>query len=169
MARTCTRAPSKAPMQTDVGAGHDAHVAAPRDYYEILHVQPSADPDVVAAAFRALARKHHPDRGGATERMAELNEAWAVLRDPEGRARYDRSRASSWAASQRTVHADGPLAARRHRPASATVLDFGRYAGWPLDEIARRDPSFLEWLRRTPVGRRYGDEIEALLRGAQVA
>lgn len=140
-----------------------------RDYYEVLQIQPSADPEVVAAAFRALARKHHPDRGGATGRMAELNEAWAVLRDPERRAGYDRSRASAWAAPQPTVHADGPLANRRARPASATVLDFGRYAGWPLDEIARRDPPFLEWLRRTPVGRRYQAEIDSLLRGSQVA
>ena len=47
---------------------------------------------------------------------------------------------------------------------SGTMLTFGRYAGWSLGEIARRDPDFLEWLERTPSGRPYRDEIDALLR-----
>ena len=51
---------------------------------------------------------------------------------------------------------------------SGSVLNFGRYAGWSLGEIARRDPQFLEWLDRMPIGRPYRDEIERLLRGAGV-
>ncbi len=47
---------------------------------------------------------------------------------------------------------------------SGTVLRFGRYAGWSLGEISRRDPDFLEWLERTSTGRPYRDEIDALLR-----
>ena len=47
---------------------------------------------------------------------------------------------------------------------SGTVLTFGRYAGWSLGEISLRDPDFLEWLERTPSGRPYRDEIDALLR-----
>ncbi len=47
---------------------------------------------------------------------------------------------------------------------SGTVLRFGRYAGWSLGEISRRDPDFLEWLERTSAGRPYRDEIDALLR-----
>ncbi len=47
---------------------------------------------------------------------------------------------------------------------SGHVLGFGRYAGWSLGEISRRDPDFLEWLERTSAGRPYRDEIDALLR-----
>jgi len=46
---------------------------------------------------------------------------------------------------------------------SGTVLDFGRYAGWSLSELARHDPDFLEWLARTPAGRHYRAEIQRLL------
>ncbi|HEY7132015.1 MAG TPA: hypothetical protein VH440_07170 [Candidatus Limnocylindrales bacterium] len=49
---------------------------------------------------------------------------------------------------------------------SGTVLNFGRYAGWSLGEIARRDVDYVEWLDRMPIGRPYRDEIDALLRKA---
>jgi curved DNA-binding protein CbpA len=48
--------------------------------------------------------------------------------------------------------------------ASGSVLNFGRYAGWSLGEISRRDLEYLEWLDRTPIGRPYRDEIDAILR-----
>jgi hypothetical protein len=44
------------------------------------------------------------------------------------------------------------------------VLNFGRYRGWSLGEVARRDLDFLEWLERAPVGRQYQAEITAILR-----
>ncbi|MFL5778330.1 MAG: hypothetical protein ACJ761_05255 [Chloroflexota bacterium] len=47
---------------------------------------------------------------------------------------------------------------------SGSALNFGRYAGWSLGEIARRDLEYLEWLDRMPIGRPYRDEIDALLR-----
>ncbi|MFL5680592.1 MAG: J domain-containing protein [Chloroflexota bacterium] len=49
---------------------------------------------------------------------------------------------------------------------SGTVLAFGRYAGWSLGEIARRDIEYVEWLERMPIGRPYRDEIDGLLRAA---
>ncbi len=49
---------------------------------------------------------------------------------------------------------------------SGSILTFGRYAGWSLGEIARRDIEFLEWLDRMPIGRPHRDEIDALLRRA---
>jgi len=65
-----------------------------RDYYEILGVRREADAKEIKAAYRRLARKHHPDlnRGDKTaeERFKEVAEAFAVLSDPEKRARYDR-------------------------------------------------------------------------------
>jgi hypothetical protein len=38
---------------------------------------------------------------------------------------------------------------------SGTVLTFGRYAGWSLGEVARRDVDYIEWLDRMPIGRLY--------------
>ena len=48
--------------------------------------------------------------------------------------------------------------------ASGSVLNFGRYAGWSLGEVARADLEYLEWLDRMPIGRPYRDEIDAILR-----
>ena len=48
--------------------------------------------------------------------------------------------------------------------ASGSVLNFGRYSGWSLGEIARSDLEYLEWLDRMPIGRTYQSEIDALLR-----
>ena len=49
---------------------------------------------------------------------------------------------------------------------SGAVLNFGRYAGWSLGEIARRDVEYIEWLDRMPIGRPYREEIDQLLRRA---
>ncbi|MGD0861705.1 MAG: J domain-containing protein [Candidatus Limnocylindrales bacterium] len=143
------------------------------DFYEVLQVHPKADPDVIRAAYRTLARKYHPDHGGDARRMMALNDAWDVLGDPARRAAYDASRAApaerqtpetaarSEADQQRT-----PVATHAGPPPghpSGSVLDFGRYAGWSLGEIARHDPDYLEWLLRATFGRRLRAEIEALL------
>ncbi len=47
---------------------------------------------------------------------------------------------------------------------SGSVMNFGRYAGWSLGEIARVDLEYIEWLDRMPIGRPYRDEIDAILR-----
>jgi curved DNA-binding protein CbpA len=49
---------------------------------------------------------------------------------------------------------------------SGSVLTFGRFAGWSLGEIARRDIDYVEWLDRSPIGRQYRDEIDLILRKA---
>ncbi len=65
-----------------------------RDPYEVLGVPRDADAAAVKRAFRQQAMRYHPDRNPgdeqAEERFKELSEAYAVLRDPESRARYDR-------------------------------------------------------------------------------
>ncbi len=66
---------------------------AQRDYYEVLGVAKSANADELKAAFRKLARQYHPDvneAADAEEKFKEINEAYAVLSDPEKRAAYDR-------------------------------------------------------------------------------
>ncbi len=63
-----------------------------RTLYQILQVDTAADPEVIEAAYKRLALKHHPDRSSdadAPERMRELNTARAVLLDPVRRRAYD--------------------------------------------------------------------------------
>lgn len=65
------------------------------DYYQALQVHPSAEPEIIQAAYRRLSLKYHPDvnKSKASEaRMRELNAAYEVLRDPQKRAAYDRAR-----------------------------------------------------------------------------
>jgi curved DNA-binding protein CbpA len=68
------------------------------DPYRILQVTPDAEDAVIAAAYRALARRYHPDVVGEKKTirsMAEINAAWEILRDPDRRREYDRSKRNS--------------------------------------------------------------------------
>lgn len=71
-----------------------ALMAAKRDYYEVLGVARSAAQQEIAAAYRKIAIKNHPDSNpgdeAATARFKEAAEAYEVLSDAEKRARYDR-------------------------------------------------------------------------------
>jgi hypothetical protein len=63
------------------------------------------------------------------------------------------------------VHRAGPLmrrirANRRHE---TPVLDFGRYAGWRIAEVATHDPTYLRWLSRHSSGIRFRSVIEQVL------
>ena len=65
-----------------------------RDYYDVLGVARDASVDEIKKAYRGLAVKYHPDRNPgdsvAEESFKEASQAYAVLSDPEKRARYDR-------------------------------------------------------------------------------
>jgi curved DNA-binding protein CbpA len=67
--------------------------------------------------------------------------------------------------SMRTAQGLGAAGTPPGRP-SGTVLNFGRYSGWSLGEIARHDLEYIEWLDRMPIGRSYRDEIDGILRAA---
>ncbi|MFH1480929.1 MAG: DnaJ C-terminal domain-containing protein [Pseudomonadota bacterium] len=66
---------------------------AGKDYYKILGVSKSASPGEIKKAYRKLAMKYHPDQNKgdktAEERFKEINEAYAVLSNPEKRKQYD--------------------------------------------------------------------------------
>lgn len=79
-------------------------------HYERLGVGRTASAQEIAAAYRALCRRYHPDLNGGREdalrMMQALNESYAVLRDPMRRSSYDRPSAR---------HTDGPVQRRRPR------------------------------------------------------
>lgn len=60
-----------------------------KDYYEILGVSRDASEEEIKRAYRRLAQKYHPDRGGDEAKFKEINEAYEVLSDKEKRAQYD--------------------------------------------------------------------------------
>ena len=68
-------------------------MAGKRDYYEVLGVARAATDSEIKRAFRSLAREHHPDKNPedpeSERRFKEVQEAYAVLSDPEERRRYD--------------------------------------------------------------------------------
>jgi hypothetical protein len=67
--------------------------------------------------------------------------------------------------SMRAAEGFGAAGPPPGRP-SGTVLNFGRYAGWSLGEIARHDIEYIEWLDRAPIGRNYRQELDDILRSS---
>lgn len=150
------------------------------DAYKLLQVDPQADDIVVEAAFRALARRYHPDNhGGDSQRMADINKAYDLLRTPVRRRRYDREHLmpvgpgtasiepppanpppTNGAASRGTAY--GGVSGQKQQPAQAAI-DFGRYRGWTLKDLAKHDPDYLRWLARSSGGVRYRNLIQQLL------
>jgi curved DNA-binding protein CbpA len=185
-----------------------------RDPHDVLGVPRDASPATIKAAWRRLAREHHPDLAtegpaaarAATQRMAEINRAYEQLRAESNRAaaptnghratwpprgkptrpvtgrvdtsatfrprnstmgprvarpgppplRVDRLRREPLRASEPT----GPLARGRQRnfrppvppplaEALARVIEFGKFHGHSLAEIATFEPSYIDWLART--------------------
>lgn len=58
--------------------------------YETLEVEKDADAKAIKKAYRKMAIKHHPDKGGDEHKFKEINAAYEVLSDPEKRAKYDK-------------------------------------------------------------------------------
>jgi len=67
-----------------------------KDFYQVLGVDKGASPKEISAAYRRLAKKHHPDNNpgdaAAESRFKDISEANAVLSDPEQRRQYDEAR-----------------------------------------------------------------------------
>ena len=62
-------------------------MADKRDYYDVLGVDKSADDATIKKAYRSLAKKYHPDMNQgdaeAEQKFKEVNEAYAILSDPQ--------------------------------------------------------------------------------------
>ena len=74
------------------------------DYYALLGVKPTANASAIKRAYRKAVRKYHPDKHHghdleelAREKLAAINQAYDILKDPEKRRQYDqlRGRASN--------------------------------------------------------------------------
>ncbi len=80
------------------GARMESRKPAPKDHYAVLGVDPESTSTEIRKAYRALAHRYHPDRAvageetttNASERMVEINQAFAVLSDVKRRAKLDR-------------------------------------------------------------------------------
>jgi len=62
------------------------------DHYQILGLQPNATPDQIKKAYRSMAMKHHPDRGGDQAKFKDISVAYDTLSDPQKKAEYDQLR-----------------------------------------------------------------------------
>lgn len=59
------------------------------NYYDTLGLQMGATPEEIKAAYRKLAKQHHPDSGGDVSKFQEVSNAYETLSDPNKRAQYD--------------------------------------------------------------------------------
>ena len=94
--------------------------------YDVLQVSPWCEPEVIHAAYRALARTRHPDLNrdaDAEDQMRRLNAAYQTLSDPSRRARYDEELA---------LEAARPVVVARPAPAAAPARE-PTAAGWPVN------------------------------------
>lgn len=130
------------------------------DHYTVLGVERTADRRKIQTAYRAAARAAHPDFGGVDGEMARINEAWRILGDPGRRAAYD---AEYGYVGSTPAPARPPRTTQRGSRDGSTVLDFGRYEGWSVRDVANIDDDYLHWLQRTSLGRPLRAEIAQAL------
>ncbi len=119
----------------------------PADPYKALQVDPEAEDEVIAAAYRRLARKYHPDVGGGPEaaaRMTALNAAWELIGEPGRRAAFDRQRAVEAALDRRTAEAEAGAGAGGGYPSTPA----SRPAGDRVARLVERPFIDRQWLRR---------------------
>lgn len=114
-----------------------------RDPYEVLGVPKDADADTIKSAFRRQAMQNHPDRNpgdpAAEERFKQVSEAYALLRDPEAKARYDRYGAGD----PRAYRPDaGPVDWQSVFREAEIPIDWGSHGGIPRTGNAVFDALF---------------------------
>lgn len=88
--------------------------------HEALGVTERATPDEIKAAYRRLAREHHPDNGGDPARMAAINHAYEALTDPDFAAKAERAEREETIIGQLLQFFDKALG--RSDPVAASIL-----------------------------------------------
>jgi curved DNA-binding protein CbpA len=154
----------------DVEGGSSARMIALNDAWDVL-----GDPVRRAAydAARNGSGSRQPTGGaGAAGSTRPTGSAWGADRPqpagPPGTT-GDSTGNSSSAEPSSAGTSEAPHAGPPPGRPSGTVLDFGRYAGWSLGEIARYDLDYLEWLQRATFGRRLRTEVDTLVRQRRAA
>jgi len=120
------------------------------NHYERLKVSRDAPPEVIRAAYRALANKLHPDRAGGAPtgpddaqhaQMAALNTAYETLMDPKARQAYDDSirMASGAASANASAQADSRSASRPWSRATASAGASAGASGGPATQFGADD------------------------------
>ena len=142
-----------------------SQVATEPDAYRILQVDPLAHDLVISAAYRALARLYHPDGTNPDDaRMLAINGAFQQLGEPGRRRAYDTQRLSLRPVGPGRPGYDVSRQTTAPSPAgAAAVLDFGRYAGWRLEDLVRHDEDYVRWLARHSSGIRFRTLIKQLI------
>ena len=131
-----------------------------KDYFAVLGVTPQADPTVLKAAYRALAKKYHPDRqpdcdGVAKEKFQELQEAYELLSDEQRLSRYLLSRT-------RLQEQRAASSAREQRPSVCLQLD----DRW--DHLVREYPELgRHHARFCLVSQKLGRQFKLIILGTQ--
>merc|ERR1719199_1037108 len=70
--------------------GRSGKPADTTKFYKLLEVDKNASEPEIKKAYRKLAVKHHPDKGGDPEKFKEITRAYEVLSDSEKRSKYDK-------------------------------------------------------------------------------
>jgi hypothetical protein len=122
------------------------------DLYKVLGVPSSASVDKIKSAYRKLVKKYHPDlfstpaqKRRATDRFRQINEAYAVLGDPERRRDYDK-RSQAVAGAKRPAAATKPTT----KPATSTPRR-PRRDGTNFPNAAKRRSFIQSWKHRVSV------------------
>lgn len=133
-------------------AAYDRQLAEARS---VPKPPPAATTSAPPAAARPAA--HRTASGAGMPSPDPVSSNWTSGRSNVGGGYDERS--------MRRPDGDGAAGPPPGRP-SGSLINFGRYSGWSLGEIAGRDLEYLEWLDRMTIGRPYRDEIDVILRRA---
>lgn len=113
-------------------------------FYETLEVSPRASNSVIRAAYRCLAQHHHPDKNpdanDASQRLASINEAYAVLSDPSKRLTYDHRLALTGASEERRGF--GTTRHLKREPGQGSAPSSRPFVFRPLETPAATEPRY---------------------------
>ncbi|MCC6730909.1 MAG: DnaJ domain-containing protein [Chthonomonadales bacterium] len=138
-----------------------------QDYYQTLGVPRDATTEQIQAAYRQLARKHHPDvskEPDAEERFKQINEAYEVLRDAEKRRQFD-ALGAGWREGQEfrppPEWAQGPNV--RYRAVDLDDLNGGGFSDFFATLFGGRGAAPGSAAGARPVWRMRGQDVESEL------